>query len=65
MDLFMESGNTDIEGVDEKNACFGGTQALLHSVDWLYANYEFEGFFLFFIIFNYKNFRKIGNCCLC
>nr|CAD2164925.1 unnamed protein product [Meloidogyne enterolobii] len=43
MDLFMESGNTDIEGVDEKNACFGGTQALLHSVDWLYANYEFEG----------------------
>uniref|UniRef100_A0A1I8B1J4 Hydroxymethylglutaryl-CoA synthase n=1 Tax=Meloidogyne hapla TaxID=6305 RepID=A0A1I8B1J4_MELHA len=43
MDLFLASGNTDIEGVDEKNACFGGTQALLHSADWIYSNYEFEG----------------------
>ncbi|KAF7635671.1 3-hydroxy-3-methylglutaryl coenzyme A synthase [Meloidogyne graminicola] len=43
MDLFLTSGNVDIEGVDEKNACFGGTQALLHSVDWIYSNYQFEG----------------------
>uniref|UniRef100_A0AC35FTK7 Hydroxymethylglutaryl-CoA synthase n=1 Tax=Panagrolaimus sp. PS1159 TaxID=55785 RepID=A0AC35FTK7_9BILA len=40
MQLFGE--NTDIEGVDVKNACFGGTQALLHAIDWIYSNYEFE-----------------------
>jgi hydroxymethylglutaryl-CoA synthase len=42
MDLFTTSGNTDIEGIDEKNACFGGTQALMHAVDWTYANYQYE-----------------------
>ena len=42
MDLFTASGNADIEGIDEKNACFGGTQALFHAVDWIYANYELE-----------------------
>jgi hydroxymethylglutaryl-CoA synthase len=40
MQLFGE--NTDIEGVDVKNACFGGTQALLHAVDWIYSNYQLE-----------------------
>jgi hydroxymethylglutaryl-CoA synthase len=43
VELFAESGNRDLEGIDEKNACFGGTQALLHAVDWIHANYEFEG----------------------
>jgi hydroxymethylglutaryl-CoA synthase len=28
--------------VDVKNACFGGTQALLHAIDWIYSNYELE-----------------------
>ncbi|VDL75467.1 unnamed protein product [Nippostrongylus brasiliensis] len=32
--------NTDIEGVDVKNACFGGTQAVFHAIDWVYANYS-------------------------
>ncbi|PAV56603.1 hypothetical protein WR25_04150 [Diploscapter pachys] len=40
MDLFPN--NTDIEGCDVKNACFGGVQALFHAVDWIYANYELE-----------------------
>uniref|UniRef100_A0A0M3IHS3 HMG_CoA_synt_N domain-containing protein n=1 Tax=Ascaris lumbricoides TaxID=6252 RepID=A0A0M3IHS3_ASCLU len=40
MELF--GGNTDIEGVDVKNACFGGTQALFHAVDWVYANWQTE-----------------------
>ncbi|VDM63718.1 unnamed protein product [Angiostrongylus costaricensis] len=35
--------NNDIEGVDVKNACFGGTQAVFHAVDWIYANYLTEG----------------------
>ncbi|CAD6196412.1 unnamed protein product [Caenorhabditis auriculariae] len=40
MELF--GGNTDIEGVDVKNACFGGTQALLHAIDWIYVKYPYE-----------------------
>ncbi|VDM09917.1 unnamed protein product [Wuchereria bancrofti] len=40
MKLFEE--NSDIEGVDVKNACYGGTQALFHAIDWIYANWELE-----------------------
>jgi len=35
MQLFEESGNTDIEGVDSTNACYGGTAALFNSLSWL------------------------------
>ncbi|KAJ4429245.1 Hydroxymethylglutaryl-CoA synthase, cytoplasmic [Periplaneta americana] len=35
MQLFEESGNTDIEGVDTINACYGGTAALFNSVSWV------------------------------
>jgi len=35
MDLFAESGNTDIEGVDSKNACYGSTAALFNAVNWI------------------------------
>jgi len=35
MQLFEESGNTDIEGVDSTNACYGGTAALFNSISWL------------------------------
>lgn len=35
MDLFAEAGNTDIEGVDSKNACYGSTAALFNSVNWV------------------------------
>jgi len=38
MTLF-DDVNTDIEGVDENNACFGGTQVLFHAVDWIYSNW--------------------------
>lgn len=34
MQLFEKSGNTDIEGIDTINACYGGTSALLNSVNW-------------------------------
>lgn len=40
MTLFEK--NCDIEGVDVKNACYGGTQALFHAIDWIHANWEFE-----------------------
>lgn len=35
MPLFEKSGNMDIEGVDSTNACYGGTAALLNSVNWV------------------------------
>ena len=35
MQLFAESGNTDMEGVDSTNACYGGTAALFNSVNWI------------------------------
>ena len=35
MTLFAESGNTDIEGLHTTNACYGGTAALFHAIDWL------------------------------
>ena len=35
MKLFADSGNTDIEGLDTTNACYGGTAALFNSVNWV------------------------------
>jgi len=35
MQLFEPSGNTDIEGLDTTNACFGGTAALLNAINWM------------------------------
>lgn len=31
----QECGNTDIEGVDSTNACYGGTAALFNCVNWV------------------------------
>ncbi|EER26467.1 3-hydroxy-3-methylglutaryl coenzyme A synthase [Coccidioides posadasii str. Silveira] len=35
MQLFAPSGNTNIEGVDTVNACYGGTNALFNSINWI------------------------------
>ncbi|MCL4125248.1 UNVERIFIED_CONTAM: hypothetical protein GTU68_009410, partial [Idotea baltica] len=35
MQLFADSGNTDVEGVDNTNACYGGTAALFNSINWV------------------------------
>ncbi|KAH8347748.1 hypothetical protein KR084_000700 [Drosophila pseudotakahashii] len=35
MQLFADSGNTDIEGIDTTNACYGGTAALFNAVNWV------------------------------
>jgi hydroxymethylglutaryl-CoA synthase len=35
MDLFAESGNFDIEGIDLKNACYGGTTTLFNTINWI------------------------------
>ncbi|PYH95674.1 hydroxymethylglutaryl-CoA synthase [Aspergillus ellipticus CBS 707.79] len=33
--LFEPSGNTSLEGVDNINACYGGTNALFNAVNWV------------------------------
>lgn len=35
MSLFEESGNHDVEGIDTKNACYGGTASVFHAVNWV------------------------------
>eukprot|EP01018_Ginkgo_biloba_P041180 Gb_39796 [translate_table: standard] len=35
MQIFEECGNSDIEGVDSSNACYGGTAALFNCVNWV------------------------------
>lgn len=35
MNLFEASGNTDIEGVDSINACYGSTAALFNIINWV------------------------------
>jgi len=35
MSIFANKGNTDVEGVDFKNACYGGTAALFSAIDWV------------------------------
>jgi len=35
MSIFASSGNSDVEGVDFKNACYGGTAALFSAIDWV------------------------------
>lgn len=35
MQLFTESGNSNVEGVDTVNACYGGTNAIFNSINWV------------------------------
>jgi hydroxymethylglutaryl-CoA synthase len=35
MQLFEKSGNFDVEGVDTLNACYGGTNAVFNSINWV------------------------------
>lgn len=35
MDIFQQAGNTNIEGIDTTNACYGGTNALFNAINWV------------------------------
>ena len=35
MQRFEEVENYDVEGVDNKNACYGGTAALMNTINWV------------------------------
>ncbi|XP_040851530.1 hydroxymethylglutaryl-CoA synthase, mitochondrial isoform X1 [Ochotona curzoniae] len=39
MELFKDSGNTDIEGIDTTNACYGGTASLFNAANWMESSY--------------------------
>lgn len=39
MDIFKEANNTNIDGVDTMNACYGGTNALFNAVQWIESSY--------------------------
>jgi hydroxymethylglutaryl-CoA synthase len=39
MSLFETAGNNDVEGVDNVNACFGGTAALFNAINWIESSY--------------------------
>jgi hydroxymethylglutaryl-CoA synthase len=41
MQLFADSGNSDVEGVDTLNACYAGTNALFNSTAWIESRYHF------------------------
>ncbi|KAL8703752.1 MAG: hypothetical protein Q9201_003077 [Fulgogasparrea decipioides] len=38
MQVFEAAGNTDIEGIDNLNACYGGTNAIFNSVNWIQSS---------------------------
>lgn len=46
MQLFQKQGNTDIEGIDTTNACYGGTNALFNSVNWVESS-SWDGKFVY------------------
>ena len=48
MQLFEDSGNTDLEGIDTTNACYGGTAALFNAVNWIESS-AWDGEFVLFI----------------
>ena len=35
MQLFTASGNSNVEGIDTTNACYGGTSALFNAFNWV------------------------------
>ena len=38
MNLFKESGNHDVEGITSINACYGSTNALFNSLNWIQSD---------------------------
>lgn len=66
MELFESSGNTDIEGVDTTNACYGGTAALFHAIDHCSAPY-WDGRLAIVVaadiaVYDKGNARPTGGC---
>ena len=66
MQLFAEHGNTSVEGVDNINACYGGTAAIFNAIHWIESSF-WDGRYVsreenYFKIFN-GNFQWFLGCC--
>lgn len=66
MEMFQKSGNFDVEGVTTSNACYGGTNALLNSLNWLHSDY-YDGRYAVVVmgdiaIYSKGNARPTGGC---
>ncbi len=63
---FFQDANTDIEGVTTSNACYGGTNALLNTVNWIQSEF-YDGRYGIVIIadiavYGKGNARPTGGC---
>jgi hydroxymethylglutaryl-CoA synthase len=56
MQLFTEHGNTAVEGVDNINACYGGTAAIFNAIHWIESSY-WDGRYVSWKIFNIYLYR--------
>lgn len=65
MQLFEDSGNTEIEGIDTTNACYGGTAALFNAINWIESS-SWDGKSLALgesvlkVLYTYKNCLKFS-----
>ena len=57
MQLFVESGNSSVEGVDTTNACYGGTQALFNALAWIESS-SWDGKFYSFV---FKSLQRVSQ----
>ena len=61
MQRFEEVENFDVEGVDNKNACYGGTQALMNTINWVESS-SWDGRLGIVICAGKKGVFKDHNC---
>jgi len=69
MQLFTQSGNTDIEGIDTTNACYGGTNALFNTINWMEST-SWDGRYGLVVagdiaVYASGNARPTGGCGVC
>ena len=56
MQLFEDSGNSNVEGIDTTNACYGGTAALFNAINWVESS-SFDGK-IGYVLINMKYVQK-------
>jgi len=66
MNLFRESGNHDVEGITSINACYGSTNALFNSINWVQSK-SWDGRYAIVIssdvaVYPKGNARPTGGC---
>lgn len=61
MQLFEDSGNTDVEGIDTTNACYGGTAALINAINWVESSSWDGKFHVRFYVFIFCKSKFVKN----